>query len=142
MMRRSKRSSAPTTKQPEFFLDRGLGRGVAEDLAERGWILHRITDHFPNDAQDVSDEAWIEYGLVRGWVPLCKDGRIRGREHEREPLERFRAVLFYLDNQRLRRADMVQRFDQARFKIERRTRRSGPAIYAVRADGKVDKVWP
>jgi hypothetical protein len=56
-----------------------LGRGVAEDLIALGWIVHRITEHFPGDAQHVADEEWLEYGLCRGWTPLCKDGRIKGR---------------------------------------------------------------
>ncbi|MGH3858031.1 hypothetical protein [Actinokineospora sp.] len=43
---------------PEFFLDRGLGRGVAEQLTQRGWIVHGATDHFPNDAQCVEDADW------------------------------------------------------------------------------------
>ena len=37
---------------PEFFLDRNLGRLVAEELRARGWAVHRIVDVFPADAQD------------------------------------------------------------------------------------------
>ncbi|WP_425393521.1 hypothetical protein [Actinokineospora enzanensis] len=74
---RSRRSAEfmPATP-PEFFLDRGLGRRVAERLVELGWVVHRAADHFPNDAQHVADEDWLAYGLDRGWSPLCKDGRI------------------------------------------------------------------
>ncbi|MFJ8592415.1 hypothetical protein [Streptomyces sp. NPDC093598] len=32
---------------PEFFLDRNLGRRVAEGLRACGWIVHRIGDVFP-----------------------------------------------------------------------------------------------
>ncbi|MFD1046114.1 hypothetical protein ACFQ1S_11340 [Kibdelosporangium lantanae] len=56
----------------EFFLDRGLGRRVAEGLAALGWTVHRIVDHFPNDAQDVENEVWLTYGLEQGWSPMCK----------------------------------------------------------------------
>jgi hypothetical protein len=87
---------------PEFFLDRGLGRGVAEGLSANGWLIHRATEHFPRDAQNVADETWLAYGLERGWAPLCKDGRIKGRIDERAPLEAHRAVLFYLDNEPFR----------------------------------------
>ncbi|MCX5161633.1 hypothetical protein OOK39_20490 [Streptomyces sp. NBC_00264] len=55
-------------------------------LAELGWHIHLIAEEFPDDAQDISDEAWIAYGLERGWHPLCKDGRIKTRAHERQPL--------------------------------------------------------
>jgi hypothetical protein len=41
--------------QPEFFADRCLGRGASRLLRDQGWIVHDITDHFANDAQDVSD---------------------------------------------------------------------------------------
>lgn len=140
-MSRSRRSAGRQPEPLEFFLDRGLGRGVAEELTGLGWVIHRIADVFPNDAQDTSDGAWIEHGVAHGWVPLCKDGRIKGRTTERSPLVTYRATLFYLDNQRLLVAEMVRRFHQARHKIERRARRRGPAIYAVTADG-VEKRWP
>lgn len=53
------------TRPPEFFLDRGLGRRVAEELAVLGWLVHRIADHFPNDTQQVSDDEWLEHGFHR-----------------------------------------------------------------------------
>ena len=83
---------------PEFFLDRGLGRGVAEGLVGHGWVIHRIVAHSPDDAQHTPDEEWLAYGLDRGWTPLCKDGRIKGRATERQPLVDHSAALFYLDN--------------------------------------------
>lgn len=127
--------------QPEFFLDRGLGRRVAEGLTDLGWFVHRAVDHFPDDARDVPDEDWLAYGLDRGWSPLCKDGRIKGREVEREPLERYGAVLFYLDNQRLVVAEMVERFHFSQMAITRAVARGGPAAYAVRA-ADIRRTWP
>lgn len=126
---------------PEFFLDRGLGRGVAEGLTGLGWIVHRATDHFADDAQNVPDEEWLAYGLVRGWTPLCKDGRIRGRSTERAPLEVHKAALFYLDNQRLLRAEMIARFHSSQAQIHRAVARGGPAAYAVNVDG-IRRTWP
>jgi PIN like domain len=114
---------------------------VPSELERSGWRIHRITDEFPNDAQDIPDEKWIEHGLVRGWVPLCKDGRIKGRARERNPLVVFEAALFYLDNQQLRIAEMVSRFETNRERIERAARRGGPAIYAVSAMA-IRKTWP
>lgn len=126
---------------PEFFFDRGLGKSVARELRALDWVIHQITDHFPRDAQDVPDEEWTEYGLARGWVPLCKDSRIRGRDVEREPVERHEAVLFYLDNQQLLIKDMVTRIHQAQRPIHRAIDRGGPALYAIGANG-IRKTWP
>lgn len=126
---------------PEFFLDRGLGRGVAEGLRELGRLVHRISDHFPDDAQQTEDEEWLAYGLERGWVPMCKDGRIKGRRTERAPIEAHEAVLFYLDNQQLRRSEMINRFQNARDAIHAAIERGGPAIYAVSADN-IRRTWP
>jgi hypothetical protein len=39
---------------PEFFLDRNLGRRVAEGLRACGWTVHRIGDVFPDDVRDGS----------------------------------------------------------------------------------------
>ncbi|WP_234379868.1 toxin-antitoxin system, toxin component, PIN family protein [Streptomyces caniscabiei] len=84
---------------PEFFLDRNLGRRVAEGLRARGWTVHRIGDVFPDDGQDIPDEEWITHGLDRCWVPLSKGGRIKTRDLEIRPVLEREAVLFYLDNQ-------------------------------------------
>ncbi|MEU6483472.1 toxin-antitoxin system, toxin component, PIN family protein [Streptomyces sp. NPDC046887] len=126
---------------PEFFLDRNLGRRVAEELTARGWRIHRIGDVFPNDGQDVPDEEWIAHGLGRGWVPLSKDGRIKSRDQEIQPVRECAAVLFYLDNQQLRTLEMVERFHACRDAIHQAIAQGGPAAYAVRV-GRVDRTWP
>lgn len=141
MSRRRPSAERPPDEPLEFLLDRGLGRTVPDELERLGWHVHRIADEFPNDAQEIPDEKWIEHGVVRGWVPLCKDGRIKGRSHEHNPLVVHQATLFYLDNQQLLIADMVARFEANRSQIERAARRGGPAIYAVTAD-TIRKTWP
>lgn len=131
----------PPPAQPEFFLDRGLGRGVAEGLTQLGWVVHRAAEHFPDDAQKIPDATWLNYGLERGWSPLCKDGRIKGRQAERAPVEAHAAVLFYLDNQQLRVAEMVRRFHDPQRAIYRAVARGGPRIYAVGVAG-IRPTWP
>lgn len=141
-MSRSKRSAGPIAPEPpEFFVDRNLGRAVPARLTVLGWRVHLMADVFPNDGQDTEDETWIEYGLARDWVPLCKDGRIKGRQDEREPVERHGAVLFYLDNQSLLREEMVRRIHGAQARMYRAVRRGGPALYAISKDG-IRKTWP
>lgn len=126
---------------PEFLLDRNLGRRVAEELRDRGWAVHRIVDVFPADVQDIPDAEWITYGLDRSWVPLSKDGRIKTRDAEIQPVLDRCAVLFYLDNQQLRSLEMVERLDTHRTAIHRAIEKGGPAAYAVRQSG-LDRTWP
>ncbi|UGQ09509.1 toxin-antitoxin system, toxin component, PIN family protein [Yinghuangia sp. ASG 101] len=138
-MSRSKRSAEQPP--PEFCFDRNLGKSVPARLSELGWKVHRICDLFPDDAQQTDDATWITAALVRGWVPVCKDGRIRGRDHERRPLEEHAGVLFYLDNQGLPIAEMVRRLHAAQDAIHRAVARCGPATYAVRVD-RIERTWP
>ncbi|MFE9092985.1 toxin-antitoxin system, toxin component, PIN family protein [Streptomyces sp. NPDC007264] len=126
---------------PEFFLDRNLGRRVAEGLRACGWTVHRIGDVFTNDGQDVPDEEWIAHGLDRSWVPLSKDGRIKTRDLEIQPVMEREAVLFYLDNQQLRSVEMVERLVARREAIHRAVVKGGPAAYAVRHD-RIERTWP
>ncbi|WP_343602468.1 hypothetical protein [Mycobacterium sp.] len=46
---------------------------MAFRLSQLGWLIHRIADQFPNDADRVSDPDWMEFGLQRGWLPFHKD---------------------------------------------------------------------
>lgn len=126
---------------PEFFLDRNLGRRVAEELRTLGWTVHRIGDVFPDDGQDIADDEWITHGLDQSWVPLSKDGRIKTRDLEIQPVLDREAVLFYLDNQQLRSAEMVERLDSHRDAIHRAIEKGGPAAYAVRRD-RIERTWP
>ncbi|MFJ4617493.1 toxin-antitoxin system, toxin component, PIN family protein [Streptomyces sp. NPDC088812] len=127
--------------RPEFFLDRNLGRRVAEGLRACGWTVHRIGDVFPHDGQDVPDEEWIAHGLDRSWVPLPKDGRIKTRDLEIRPVLEREAVLFYLDNQQLRSTAMVERLVACRDAIHRAVEKGGPAAFAVRHD-HIERTWP
>ncbi|NJP46579.1 PIN-like domain-containing protein [Actinacidiphila epipremni] len=125
----------------EFFLDRNLGRKVADELRALGWAVHRIGEVFPADAQDVSDQDWIAHGLDQGWVPLSKDGRIKTRDLEIRPVRERSAVLFYLNNQQLRTMEMVERFHGCRQAMHEAIGKGGPAAYAVGVAG-LQLTWP
>ncbi len=125
-MRRLKPSAAP---QPEFFCDRSLGRVVARELRARGWIIHLIADHYPNDAQDIDDEVWLSEGASRGWFLLSKDEAIKRRDDEAAAVGS--SLLFVLSNQQLRADEMVAVLDHHRHRIEQRIRRGVPGVYVV-----------
>ncbi|MGW0841161.1 PIN-like domain-containing protein [Streptomyces sp. NPDC002787] len=114
---------------------------MAEGLRACGWTVHRIGDVFPDDGQDIPDEEWITHGLDRSWVPLSKDGRIKTRDLEIRPVLEREAVLFYLDNQQLRSAEMIGRLAMHQDAIHRAVEKGGPAAYAVRHD-RIERTWP
>lgn len=133
-MTRSKRSAA-SPEPPEFLLDRNLGKTVPARLVELGWRIQLMAEEFDDDGQAIDDDEWIAHGLSRGWLPLCKDGRIQGRAHERQPVIDHAATLFYLDNQQLRIDEMVRRIHGAQAAIYRAVARGGPACYAIGVEG-------
>lgn len=125
--------------QPEFFLDRSLGKLVAQQLRDGGWIIHRIADHYADDAQNVPDEEWIEEGISRGWSLLTKDRRIRYRAWERSALTH--GVMFRLSNGNLSITQMVRWFENSRTRIWDVTSHAGPEIWVV-YENEVIKRWP
>lgn len=125
-MSRSKRSAAPP---PEFFFDRSLGKVVAHELRARGWTVHLIADHYPNDAQHVPDEVWLEEGAGRGWFLLSKDEAIKRRDHEAVAVGD--SLLFVLSRQDWTADEMVGVCDHHRHRIEQRIRRGVPGVYIV-----------
>ncbi|WP_327190078.1 toxin-antitoxin system, toxin component, PIN family protein [Streptomyces xinghaiensis] len=74
-------------------------------------------------------------------MPLSKDGRIKTRDLEIQPVLEREAVLFYLDNQQLRSNEMVERLVARRDAIHRAVEKGGPAAYAVRHD-RIERTWP
>lgn len=114
---------------------------MADELRTRGWIVHHIGDVFPEDAQLIADEEWIDHGLCRSWVPLSKDGRIKTRDSEIRPVRDHAAVFFYLDNQQLSSIRMVERLDTHRTAMHEAIEKGGPSAYAVRHD-RIERTWP
>ncbi|GAB3819366.1 PIN-like domain-containing protein [Micromonospora zhanjiangensis] len=83
-------------------------------LISRGWIVHAISDYFPDDAQAVSDPEWIEYGLSRGWALLTQDLRIATQTEVHTLLRRYQACIHCLDSSELPVQLRAERFDTRR----------------------------
>lgn len=137
----SKTSAAPPSPEPEFFLDRCLGRTVAARLSALGWTVHQIGEHFPDDAQHVSDPDWIRFGAERGWTLITQDKRIRYRTDELAAVEQSAGVMLQLADGNLMIAEKVERISAHREAIFAAAGRGGPALYRVYAD-RITKVWP
>lgn len=126
-------------RPPEFFFDRSLGRRTAGLLGQAGWIVHLIADHYPDDADHVSDIAWITEGCERGWALLTKDQRIRYRADE---LSALRGHLFCLSSGRLQVDAMVRRLSAARSSIDQVLTTEGYGFWLVYDNGRLQRKWP
>lgn len=74
-MTRRRLSAGQRPSEPlEYLLDRSLGRNVSNELERLGWIIHRITDEFPNDAQDVPRRR-LDKARCSAWMGTAEQGR-------------------------------------------------------------------
>ena len=121
----SRRSSGrqPAAAQPEFLIDRSLGRlGLRTALQEVALTVRTLADVYGEAvAQETEDTEWIALAAARGWVVLCKDDRVRRRPAERRALTDGKVRVFCLTNANLNFADQ--------------------AAYGVYKDG-IKKLWP
>lgn len=141
-MNKSRASAEPPpAKPPEFFLDRCLGKEVARLLRERQWIVHQVSELFPDDGQSTTDEEWIAFGLTHDWGLLTQDKRIRYRSKELAALGGGKGVMFCLTQGNLLIRERVARFDASRPAIYRAASASGPALYWV-YETDIKRKWP
>jgi hypothetical protein len=141
----SKRSSGqrPVPGQPEFLIDRSLGRlTVPAALRSVGLTVHTLADVYGEAAaQRTEDVEWIRLAAQRDWVVLCKDDRIRRRPAERDALMKGMVRAFCLTNANPGFADQAAYFTANRHRILKAARRPGPYLYGVYRDS-IKKLWP
>lgn len=131
-MSRSKRSSE---SPPEFFADRCLGKGAPAILVERGWIVHTISDHFPDDAKQISDPDWVEYGLQRGWSLPTQDERMCTQVAVEAMLRTYRGCIHCLDSANLPVQARADRFESHRRVIYQHVRDRKVGFFIVHETG-------
>lgn len=63
-----RRRQQPESDQPEFFLDRGLGRVIVADmLRSHGQTVHVMADVYPDGKdQSVDDPEWMQHADRQG----------------------------------------------------------------------------
>lgn len=117
----SKRSSGrrPAAEQPEFLIDRSIGRlAVPEALRAVGLTVHTLAEIYGEDAaQETEDVKWIKLAAQRDWIVLCKDDRIRRRPAGRDALVEGCVRAFCLTNANLNFADQASYFAVNRHRI-------------------------
>lgn len=128
---------------PEFFVDRSLGRYVVPDaLRAAGLVVHTLASVYGEHAgQAVADEDWLARAGGKGWAVLMKDDAIRRRPAELAALERAQVRAFCVTNASLTGAAMADMFIRHRFRIVQRCARPGPFIYGV-YERDLKRLWP
>jgi hypothetical protein len=109
-------SEAPSA--PEFFIDRSLGKSIAEALREAGLTVHAMASVYgEKPAQQLPDRVWLRDAGTNGWIVLTKDDAIRRRPAEREALIDAGVRVFCLTSAQLRGAEQAERFVENRHRI-------------------------
>jgi hypothetical protein len=127
---------------PEFFVDRSLGKSIADGLRSCGLIVHTMASVYGEKrAQGLEDEVWLRDAGASGWIVLTKDNAIRRRPAEREALVEAGVRVFCLTTARLRAVEQTARFVDNRHRIIRQARKPGPYIYGV-YEGRIERLWP
>lgn len=120
--------------QPEFFVDRNLGRRVPEALRDAGWSLRTHREVYGARDENVPDAEWLELCGRECLVVLTADRRLRYRPQEIAAIRRHRVRAFVLLGGSLRATDQVARFERNRGRIWQACVAHGPFVYAVHAD--------
>lgn len=134
-------SKTSAESPPEFFVDRSLGKVVADRLRSDGWQLNLIADQYPSDAATIEDEVWIAEGCRRGWALLTKDRAIRHQAHEIEALAPG-SQLFCLSRGDWTIEVMVNALSVARPRIEAAVSAGSTGFWHVYRDGSLRHMWP
>ncbi len=125
-------------KPPEpftWFVDRALGRRLAQELRAAGWKVETHDDHFKQDAED---SFWLADVGQRGWIVLTKDKAIRRNALEQAALVRAGVACFTLGHGNLSAAQMAAAFLAAEARMAKVLRRFDvPLTASVTSTGHV-----
>ena len=125
---------------PEIFIDRSLGRRIADTLTVAGATVHHHDDHF---SQGVEDEVWLTEVGERGWVVLTKDKSIRYRAIERNALMNAGIKAFFFMSGNFPFEQMAQVIAASLPKIRQFVEKhEAPFIAGIYKDGSVKLLFP
>lgn len=128
--------------EPEFFIDRSLGKSIAGGLRAAGLTVHTMAEVYgEKQAQALHDEVWLKDAGKNGWVVLTKDDAIRRRPAERDALIDAEVRVFCLTTAQLRGDEQTARFVDNRHRILRQAQQPGPYIYGVYKQ-QIKRLWP
>ena len=137
-----RRRSAPQP-DPEFFIDRSLGRHVVADaFRAEGLTVHTLASVYgEQEGQHVADEDWLRVAGTEGWLVLMKDDSIRRRPAEIAAVQEAAVRAFCVTNASLTGRQYADLLVIHRHRIIQRGRHAGPYIYGVYEVG-LRQLWP
>jgi uncharacterized protein with PIN domain len=112
---------------PVFFIDRSLGKKIADALRVKGIQVEVHDDHF---SPDEKDEVWLLCVGRKGWIILTKDKRIRYRNIEKHAVKKANTSIFTLLRGDLKAIEMANIFIKALPKIKRFISKHRPPFIA------------
>jgi hypothetical protein len=128
--------------EPEFFVDRSLGKSIVAGLRAVGLTVHSMADIYQErPGQLLADQVWLRDAGKNNWIVLTKDDAIRRRPAERDALTDAAVRVFCLTNRNLRAAQQTERFVTNRHRILQRARKPGPYVYGV-YEKQLKRLWP
>src|ERR1700742_3930335 len=108
------------SNEPEFFVDRSLGKSIVAGLRDAGLRVYSMADIYgERTAQLLADEIWLRDAGENDWIVLTKDDAIRRRPAERDALTEAAVRVFCLTNRNMRAAAQTERFVANRRRILR-----------------------
>ncbi len=129
-------------QQPEFFVDRSLGRHLVPNaLRDRGWVLRTHHGVYGERDEEIPDVEWLELCGSSDMPVLSKDRRLRYRPAEIDAIRRQGVRAFVLTAGSLSGVEQAARFDRSRARIEEACLAAGPFVYAVHAN-RIVRVFP
>ncbi len=143
--------SAPRPEpQPEFFIDRSLGRyRLATDLRAAGWNVRTMSEVYGElPGQALEDRPWLAECGARQWVALTKDKSMLKKQPGGRLSPQLEAIrdglvrVFLLMSQDLSgeaQTDALRRHGRRIMHITQS--RPGPWVYGIYRDGILE-VWP
>jgi len=118
-----------------FFIDRCLGKKLADPLRKAGATVEIHDDHF---SQDINDEDWLRIVGERNWVVLTKDKKIASRPLELLAVAQGNVRLFAFVGGDVSGVVVAQAFVNALENMQRFMRgNQAPFIAKVHQSGKV-----
>ncbi len=135
----TRRKQQPKPPSPIFFLDRNLGRSIANAIHDQGYKALRMSDIYPDGSdQHIPDPYWMKLADKNNWVVLTKDYSLM-RDHS-DILATSSLRIFAFNNANISGTELVNRLKFNFNRILQRVAKPGPYVYVIASKG-LERRW-